>query len=371
MLSRSLTVSAVSVPVTRLSPAILSYGLRRFGVNISSNRYFTGGPGNGNGLNNYIPPSLNFFQREQLPANTIVRFVPQQTAWIVERMGKFHRILPPGLTFLIPFLDKVAYVQSLKESAIEIPSQNAITSDNVSLELDGILYIKVIDPYKASYGVEDFKFAISQLAQTTMRSEIGSMTLDAVLKERQALNININQVINEAARDNWGVECLRYEIRDIHPPQNVLDAMHRQVSAERSKRAEILESEGTRQSKINISEGEKQSIILSSEANQQEQINRANGEAQSILLKSEATAQAIKNIAQAIRDTPGGEQAVSLQVAQEYIKEFGKLAKETNTVVLPANLGDLGGLMASGLSLYKGLNSTVESTSSTANKIKK
>lgn len=294
-----------------------------------------------------------FFQRELLPANTIVKFVPQQNAWIVERMGKFHRILDPGLAILMPFIDKITYVQSLKESAIEIPSQNAITLDNVSLELDGILYIKVIDPYKASYGVEDFKFAISQLAQTTMRSEIGSMTLDLVLKERQSLNNNINHVINDAARDNWGVECLRYEIRDIHPPQNVLDAMHRQVSAERSKRAEILESEGQRQAKINISEGEKQSVILASEALREQQINSAKGEAEQILLKLKATAEGIRRVADAIQNSPGGENAVQLQVAQEYIKEFGKLAKETNTVVIPQNLGDLGGLMASGMSIYK------------------
>lgn len=301
-----------------------------------------------------VPGSLNFFQKDPLPANTIIRFVPQQTAWIVERMGKFHRILDPGLAFLVPVLDKITYVQSLKESAIEIPSQNAITSDNVSLELDGVLYIKVTDPYKASYGVEDVKFAISQLAQTTMRSEIGSLTLDNVLKERQALNSNINLAINEAAR-NWGVECLRYEIRDIHPPQNVLDAMHRQVSAERSKRAEILESEGSRQSKINISEGEKQSIILASEANKEEQINRAKGEAESILLKSEATAEGLKRIAAAIEGTKGGASAVNLQVAQEYIKEFGKLAKESNTVVIPSNLGDMGNFMASGLGIFKSL----------------
>ncbi|ODV82310.1 uncharacterized protein CANTADRAFT_44954 [Suhomyces tanzawaensis NRRL Y-17324] len=307
-------------------------------------------------FNKSSQPSLNFFQKEQLPANTIVRFVPQQTAWIVERMGKFHRILEPGLAILMPFIDKITYVQLLKEAAIEIPSQNAITSDNVSLELDGILYIKIVDAYKASYGVENFRFAISQLAQTTMRSEIGSLTLDLCLKERQLLNQNINKVINEAARDNWGVECLRYEIRDIHPPKNVLEAMHRQVSAERSKRAEILESEGQRQSKINVSEGEKQSIILASEANKLEQINRAQGEAESILLKSEATAEGIRRVAQAIKETPGGESAVSLQVAQEYIKQFGKLAKETNSMIIPSNLGDIGSVMASGLSIYKNLN---------------
>ncbi|CCE85746.1 Piso0_005373 [Millerozyma farinosa CBS 7064] len=310
--------------------------------------------------NSNYQPVLNFFQREKLPTNTVIRFVPQQTAWIVERMGKFHRILPPGIAFLIPFLDKITYVHSLKESAIEIPSQNAITADNVSLELDGVLYVKVNDPYKASYGVEDFKFAISQLAQTTMRSEIGAMSLDSVLRERQSLNSNINRAINEAAKDHWGVECLRYEIRDIHPPSNVLEAMHRQVSAERSKRAEILESEGARQSKINIAEGEKQSVILASEAQKQEQINRAIGESESIILKSEATAKGIEKIAAAIKETPGGAEAVNLQVAQEYVKQFGKLAKESNTVVIPANMGDVSNWMASGLSIYQNLNKQLE-----------
>lgn len=285
-----------------------------------------------------VSPALNFFQKERLPANTIIKFVPQQTAYVVERMGKFHKILQPGMAVLIPVLDKITYVQSLKETAIEIPSQNAITADNVSLELDGILYVKVHDPYKASYGVEDFKFAISQLAQTTMRSEIGSLNLDSVLKERQLLNFNINKIINEAAKEHWGVECLRYEIRDIHPPQNVLDAMHRQVSAERSKRAEILESEGTRQSRINIAEGEKQALIL----------------------KAEATALSIEKIASSIKNTPGGTDAINLQVAQEYIKEFGKIAKETNTVVLPSNLSDLNGLMAAGLGMFQGMNTRTQ-----------
>ncbi|MDC6272227.1 paraslipin, partial [Acetobacter pasteurianus] len=303
------------------------------------------------------PPSpLNYFQSRSLPSNTIIKFVPQQQAWIVERMGKFNRILPPGLAFLVPVIDKITYVQSLKETAIEIPTQSAITSDNVSLELDGVLYVKVNDPYKASYGVEDFQFAISQLAQTTMRSEIGNLTLDSVLKERQALNNNINQIINEAANDNWGVECLRYEIRDIHPPNEVLEAMHRQVSAERSKRAEILESEGNRQSKINISEGEKQSVILQSEANKIQQINEAQGEAEQIKLKAEATAKGLKIIADAIKNTEGGQEAINLQIAQEYIKEFGKLAKESNTLVVPSNVGDISSFMAQGLSIYKSLN---------------
>lgn len=268
-----------------------------------------------------------------MPANTLIKFVPQQTAYVVERMGKFHKVLEPGVAILIPILDKITYVQSLKENAIEIPSQNAITSDNVSLELDGVLYVKVHDPYKASYGVEDFKFAISQLAQTTMRSEIGSMTLDSVLKERQHLNYNINSIINEAAKEHWGVECLRYEIRDIHPPLNVLEAMHRQVSAERSKRAEILESEGARQSKINIAEGEKQSMIL----------------------QAEATALSIEKIANSIKNTPGGLDAINLKIAQQYITEFGKIAKETNTIVIPSNLNDLSSLMTTGLTLFRSM----------------
>lgn len=275
-------------------------------------------------------PALNFFRKERLPTNTIVKFVPHQTAYIVERMGKFHKILEPGVALLLPVLDKITYVQLLKETAIEIPSQNAITADNVLLELDGILYVKVHDAYKASYGVEDFKFAVSQLAQTTMRLEIGSMNLDLVLRERLLLNTNINKTINDAARD-WGVECLRYEIRDIHPPQNVLDAMHRQVSAERSKRAEILESEGARQLRINIAEGEKQARIL----------------------RAEATAQSIEKVARLIRQTEGGVDAISLQVAQEYIKEFGRIAKETNTVVLPADMSNLSGLIATGMLLFR------------------
>lgn len=300
--------------------------------------------------------TLNFFQRERLPTNTVVRFVPQQTAWIVERMGKFNRILQPGMAILIPFLDKITYVQSLKESAIEIPSQNAITADNVSLELDGILYIKVMDAFKASYGVEDFKFAISQLAQTTMRSEIGSMTLDAVLKERQTLNVNINKVINEAAND-WGVKCLRYEIRDIHPPSNVLEAMHRQVSAERSKRAEILESEGNRQLKINIAEGDKQSQILQSEAAKLEKINQAGGEYESIILKAQGLAKSLELISDTIKNNENGKEAINLQIAQDYIKQFGNLAKETNTVILPSNMNDISQFMVSGMKIFDSLQS--------------
>ncbi|MCJ1312979.1 hypothetical protein MMC25_006655 [Agyrium rufum] len=310
----------------------------------------------------------SYFQRPSLPANTIIRFVPQQTAWIVERMGKFSRILEPGLAILIPFIDRIAYVKSLKEAAIEIPSQSAITADNVTLELDGVLYTRVFDAYNASYGVEDAEYAISQLAQTTMRSEIGQLSLDHVLKERAALNTNITQAINEAARA-WGVTCLRYEIRDIHAPKDVVAAMHRQVTAERTKRAEILDSEGQRQSAINIAEGRKQSVILASEALKAEQINMASGEAQAILVRAQATAKGIDAVSSAIND--GGanaHSAMSLNVAEKYVDAFGKLAKEGTAVVVPGNMGDMGGAIASALTVYgqitRGQNKAFEVQSS-------
>ncbi|KAA8576848.1 hypothetical protein EYC84_006894 [Monilinia fructicola] len=287
------------------------------------------------GINNSSIPT-SYFQRPSLPANTIIRFVPQQTAWIVERMGKFNRILEPGLAILLPI----------------IPSQSAITTDNVTLELDGVLYTRVFDAYKASYGVEDAEYAISQLAQTTMRSEIGQLTLDQVLKERAALNTNITAAINEAAQE-WGVICLRYEIRDIHTPEGVMEAMHRQVTAERSKRAEILDSEGQRQSAINIAEGRKQSVILASEALRSEQINMASGEAEAILLKAKATAAGIEAVAQAIAAGEESAQgAVSLSVAEKYVDAFGKLAKEGTAVVVPGNVGDIGSMIASAMAVY-------------------
>ncbi|TKA71720.1 Uncharacterized protein B0A49_05726 [Cryomyces minteri] len=267
-------------------------------------------------------------------------------------MGRFSRILQPGLAILVPVVDRIAYVKSLKEAAIEIPSQSAITADNVTLELDGVLYTRVFDPYKASYGVEDAEYAISQLAQTTMRSEIGQLTLDHVLKERAALNTNITAAINEAAQD-WGVTCLRYEIRDIHAPEGVVEAMHRQVTAERSKRAEILDSEGQRQSAINIAEGRKQSVILASEALKSEQINIASGEAEAILVKAKATARGIEAVAEAIKEGEHSAQAaISLSVAEKYVDAFGKLAKEGTAVVVPGNVGDISGMIASAMAVY-------------------
>ncbi|KIX04946.1 uncharacterized protein Z518_05817 [Rhinocladiella mackenziei CBS 650.93] len=325
---------------------------RQFTTN--SNLSYPGPPGMSLGSSSGGP---TYFQRQSsLPANTIIRFVPQQTAWIVERMGRFNRILEPGLAILMPIIDRIAYVQSLKESAIEIPSQSAITADNVTLELDGVLYTRVFDAYKASYGVEDAEYAISQLAQTTMRSEIGQLTLDHVLKERANLNANITQAINEAAQE-WGVVCLRYEIRDIHAPDGVVAAMHRQVTAERSKRAEILDSEGQRQSAINIAEGRKQSVILASEALRSEQINMASGEAEAILLKAQATAQGIDAVANAIRRGEASAQgAVSLSVAEKYVEAFSNLAKQGTAVVVPGNVGDIGGMIASAMAVYSKVN---------------
>ncbi|CAD6503416.1 BgTH12-03081 [Blumeria graminis f. sp. triticale] len=303
------------------------------------------------GISNSQPPTT-YFARPSLPANTIIRFVPQQTAWIVERMGKFNRILKPGLAILWPFLDKIAYVKSLKEAAIEIPSQSAITADNVTLELDGVLYTRVFDAYKASYGVEDAEYAISQLAQTAMRSEIGQMSLDHVLKERASLNTHITVAINEAAQD-WGVVCLRYEIRDIHAPEGVVEAMHRQVTAERSKRAEILESEGQRQSAINIAEGRKQSVILASEAVKSEQINMAIGEAEAILMKAKASAAGIDVMAASIKEGgPSAQGAVSLSIAEKYVDAFAQLAKKGTAVVVPGNVGDMGSMIASAMAVY-------------------
>ncbi|KAH6647714.1 SPFH domain/Band 7 family protein [Truncatella angustata] len=344
----------LALPASPASPAsrlVASQSLRGFQT---SSRVQLPAPGSLGGSqfgsSGSAPPS--YFQRPSLPANTVIRFVPQQTAWIVERMGKFNRILPPGLTVLMPFIDRIAYVKSLKEQAFEIPSQSAITADNVTLELDGVLYTRVFDAYKASYGVEDAEYAISQLAQTTMRSEIGQLSLDHVLKERAALNTNITAAINEAAQA-WGVTCLRYEIRDIHAPAAVVEAMHRQVTAERSKRAEILESEGQRQSAINIAEGKKQSVILASEALRAEQINRADGESQAILMKAKASAAGIDAIAGSIEAGGSAAQgAVSLSVAEKYVDAFGKLARESTAIVVPGNVGDLGGMIATGLSVY-------------------
>nr|XP_013808297.1 PREDICTED: stomatin-like protein 2, mitochondrial isoform X1 [Apteryx mantelli mantelli] len=268
-------------------------------------------------------------------------------------MGKFHRILEPGLNFLIPLLDRIRYVQSLKEIVINVPEQSAVTLDNVTLQIDGVLYLRVMDPYKASYGVEDPEYAVTQLAQTTMRSELGKLSLDRVFRERESLNASIVDAINQAS-DYWGIRCLRYEIKDIHVPPRVKESMQMQVEAERRKRATVLESEGTRESAINVAEGQKQAQILASEAEKAEQINKAAGEANAMLVKARAKAEAIQLLAAALAQQHGNA-AASLSVAEQYVSAFSKLAKDSNTVLLPANTGDVTNMVAQALGIYSTL----------------
>ena len=286
-----------------------------------------------------------------------VKFVPQQQVWIVERMGQYRVSMEAGLNFLIPFIDNISYRHSLKEEAVDIPSQTAITKDNVTLIIDGILYLKITDPKQASYGVGDARYAITQMAQTTMRSELGKMTLDKTFLERDNLNVSIVQSINEASVV-WGIQCLRYEIKDITPPDNVRQAMELQVAAERQKRAEVLDSEGKRQSQINIAEGIKQEVVLKSEAAMTDQINRAKGEAEAILQVAKATAEGIELVAVSIEKS-GGEKAVALRLAEQYIEAFSKLAKENNTLILPAKTDDAGSMVAQALSIFNSIQGQV------------
>ena len=286
-----------------------------------------------------------------------VKFVPQQQVWIVERMGQYRVSMEAGLNFLIPFIDNISYRHSLKEEAVDIPSQTAITKDNVTLIIDGILYLKITDPKQASYGVGDARYAITQMAQTTMRSELGKMTLDKTFLERDNLNVSIVQSINEASVV-WGIQCLRYEIKDITPPDNVRQAMELQVAAERKKRAEVLDSEGKRQSQINIAEGIKQEVVLKSESSMTDQINRAKGEAEAILQVAKATAEGIEMVAASI-DKSGGEKAVALRLAEQYIEAFSKLAKENNTLILPAKTDDAGSMVAQALSIFNSIQGQV------------
>ncbi|XP_053887689.1 stomatin-like protein 2, mitochondrial isoform X1 [Malaclemys terrapin pileata] len=283
----------------------------------------------------------------------MVLFVPQQEAWVVERMGRFHRILEPGLNFQIPLLDRIRYVQSLKEIVINVPEQSAVTLDNVTLQIDGVLYLRIMNPYKASYGVEDPEYAVTQLAQTTMRSELGKISLDKVFRERESLNACIVDAINQAS-DCWGIRCLRYEIKDIHVPPRVKESMQMQVEAERRKRATVLESEGTRESEINVAEGRKQAQILASEAEKAEQINKAAGEANAMLAKAKAKAEAIRLLADALTQQ-NGNAAASLAVAEQYVSAFSKLAKDSNTILLPSNTGDVTSMVTQALGIYGAL----------------
>ena len=270
--------------------------------------------------------------------------VPQQSAYVVERLGKYAATLDAGFHILLPFIDRIRYKHSLKETAIDIPEQVCITRDNVQVSVDGILYLKVLNPQRASYGISDYNFALIQLAQTTLRSEIGKIELDRTFEERTNINV---QVVNELdkASDPWGVKVLRYEIKNITPPKGVLDAMEKQMRAEREKRAVILTSEGERDAAINQAEGEKQQVIKASEAKKQQQINEAEGAAAAILAIATATAEGLRKVAETIR-VPGGQEAVQLRVAEQYITKFGELAKTTNTLILPASVSDVGSMIA-------------------------
>ena len=279
-----------------------------------------------------------------------VKQVPQQNAWVVERLGKYHRTLTPGLNFLLPFIDRVAYRHSLKEIPLDVPSQVCITRDNTQLQVDGILYFQVTDPTRASYGASNYVVAITQLAQTTLRSVIGRLELDKTFEERDMINAQVVQSIDEAAL-NWGVKVLRYEIKDLTPPKEILQAMQRQITAEREKRALIAASEGRRQEQINIATGEREAFIARSEGEKQAEINKAQGEAAAILAVAEATAEAIRKVAESIR-LPGGEQAVQLKVAERAVDAFGKVAQDaTTTLVIPANMSEVSGLIASAMKM--------------------
>lgn len=270
--------------------------------------------------------------------------VPQQSAYVVERLGKYSDTLNAGFHILLPFIDTIRYRHSLKETAVDIPEQVCITRDNVQVAVDGVLYLKVLNPERASYGISDYHFALSQLAQTTLRSEIGKIELDRTFEMRTNINI---QVVNELdkASDPWGVKVLRYEIKNITPPKDVLNAMEKQMRAEREKRALILTSEGERDAAINQAEGGKQQVIKASEAKKQQQINEAEGAAAAILAIAQATAEGLRKVADAVQ-TPGGQQAVQLRVAEQYITQFGELAKTNNTLILPASVSDVGSMIA-------------------------
>ena len=270
--------------------------------------------------------------------------VPQQNAYVVEYLGKYRKTMQAGFHILIPFVERIAYRHSLKEHAVDIPEQICITRDNVQVGVDGVLYMKVLDAQRASYGIGDFIFAISQLAQTTLRSEIGKIDLDRTFEERGTINASVVMELDKAS-DPWGVKVLRYEIKNINPPQDVLSAMEKQMRAEREKRAVILTSEGERDARINEAEGGKQQVIKESEASKQQKINEAEGEAEAILTVATATAEGLRRVADALQTT-GGDRAMQLRIAEQYIEEFGRLAKTGNTFVVPANLSDITSMIA-------------------------
>ena len=280
-----------------------------------------------------------------------VRIVPQQSAFLVERLGKFHAILEPGLNLIIPFMDRVAYQHSLKEVPLDVPEQVCITRDNTQLAVDGVLYFQVTDPRLASYGSANYHLAITQLAQTTLRSEIGKMELDKSFESREEINRQIVSVLDEAGR-SWGIKVLRYEIKSITPPEAILRSMQQQITAEREKRALIAKSEGERQQQINVADGEKQAAVLRSEGEKQAAINRAQGQATAIRLIAEANAAGVRAVAEAISDK-GGMDAANLKVAQEYVSAFGNLAKTSNTLIVPANAADIAALVTTAMTVLE------------------
>ena len=277
--------------------------------------------------------------------------VPQQSAFVVERLGRFHGILNAGFHVLLPFIDVIRYRHSLKEIALDIAAQVCITRDNVQVGVDGVLYLKVLNPERASYGITDYLFAITQLAQTTLRSEVGKIDLDRTFEERTNINTQVVSELDKAS-ESWGVKVLRYEIKNITPPADILAAMEKQMRAEREKRAVILTSEGTRDAAINTAEGMKQEVIKQSEARKTQQINEAEGQASAITSVATATAAGIRSVAEAIK-LPGGQEAVQLRVAEQYIGQFGELAKKSNTIVLPANVADVGSMIAMAMKLIQ------------------
>ena len=276
--------------------------------------------------------------------------VPQQSAFVVERLGRYHATLNAGFHLLVPFVDVIRYRHSLKESAIDIPAQVCITRDNVQVGVDGVLYLKVLNAERASYGISNYLFAITQLAQTTLRSEVGKIDLDRTFEERTTINVSVVGELDKAS-ESWGVKVMRYEIRNIEPPADILAAMEKQMRAEREKRAVILTSEGQRDAAINTAEGEKQQVIKASEATRQKQINEAEGQAQAILAVASATAEGIRQVATAIR-TDGGMEAVQLRVAEQYVEQFGQLARQSNTVIIPATVSDISGMIASAMKVF-------------------
>ena len=303
-------------------------------------------------ISNFLIFSVFFVLLAVVFVTQCIKVVPQQNAWVVERLGKFHSVLTPGLNIIIPFIDRVAYKHSLKEVPLDTPSQVCITKDNTQLTVDGVLFFQVTDPQRARYGTSNYIIAITQLAQTTLRSVVGRMELDKTFEERDLINKSVVTAIDEAAL-NWGVKVLRYEIKDLTPPAVILQAMQQQITAEREKRAVVAASEGRKLEQINLATGAKEAAIAQSEGEKQAEINKAQGQAAATLAIAQATAEALRMVAEAT-NAPGGMNAVNLQVAEKYVEAFSKLAKEGNTLVVPANLGDLSTLITSAMTMVKG-----------------